>query len=84
MNERWWSVIGIGLALALGLACRFVDRPAAPAVRDPAKAEPWMADALPGVGTKRLDAAVESLRAGRFDELPKQARDTARTVFSAP
>lgn len=84
MNERWWSVIGIGLALALGLAGRLVDRPAAPAKRDPAKAERWMADALPAVGIKRIDAALESLRAGRFDELPKQARETARTVFSAP
>lgn len=84
MSERWWSVIGIGLVLALGLFGRWIERPAAPAKRDPAKAERWMADALPAVGAKRIEAVLESLHAGRFDELPKQARETARTVFNAP
>ena len=84
MSERWWSMAGIGLVLVLGLLGRWIDRPAAPAKRNPAKAERWMADALPAVGAKRIDAALESLHAGRFDELPKQARATARTVFNAP
>ena len=45
---------------------------AAPAPMPAARAEGWMADAIPGVGPKRRDAVAEGIRAGR---IPPAAQD---------
>ncbi|MDA3961104.1 MAG: hypothetical protein PF961_09960 [Planctomycetota bacterium] len=45
-------------------------------------AEPWMADALPGVGITTKDAVAAQIRAGDPEALPKRARETAKAVFS--
>jgi hypothetical protein len=42
-----------------------------------AQAAPWMADCLPGVGPKRLPAALAAVRNGAWDQLPHQAHPEA-------
>jgi hypothetical protein len=46
-----------------------------------AASEPWMADALPGVGIKTRDEQWRKIRAGALNALPERARDLAREVF---
>jgi hypothetical protein len=46
------------------------------------QAELWMVDALPGVGPGRRDAALQSVRAGMFEELQQPARIRAEEVFN--
>lgn len=41
-----------------------------------------MADALPGIGPARRDAATAAIRARAWTELPKASRTLAREVFS--
>ena len=83
MNQRWWAVLLLAGALLVGRVARLDPQPATPAQRDPAQAEAWMVDGLPGVGPKHLAGALAAVRAGRFDDLPKPARAMARTVFLA-
>lgn len=82
MNDRWWLVVGIAAVMGLGIRARVHPAPHAPALRDPVIAEPWMIDALPGVGDKRLADALAAVRSERFAELHKPARDCADKVFS--
>lgn len=81
MAERI-ALISVLLALAIWGAVRPRRLATAPPLIHAQQAQPWMADALPGVGPKRRDAALEALRAGRFADLPKPARATAELVFS--
>lgn len=55
-----------------------------PAQIPAAQVQPWMVDALPGVGPKRHAAALAAVQAGRFEDLPKAARATAEQVFERP
>ena len=82
MTDRWWLVLGIALILALGSRARLHQAPHAPAMRDPATAETWMIDALPGVGGKRLTQSHEAVRREDFAHLQKPARECAEKVFS--
>lgn len=84
MSACWWAAVVIALALASGQIMRWRDLPTAPAKRDPATAQAWMADSLPNIGTKRIAPTLDALHHGRFDELPKAARDEARQVFTDP
>ena len=82
MTDRWWLVLGIALILALGSRARLQPTPQAPALRNPTVAEPWMIDALPGVGGKRLTESLEAVRREDFAALQKPARECAEKVFS--
>ena len=82
MTERWWLVLGIALILVLGSRARLQQAPHVPALRDPATAETWMIDALPGVGGKRLTQSHEAIRREDFSHLHKPARECAEKVFS--
>ena len=68
MKAHWWSVVMISLALAVGLVTRLRPPPTMPAKRDPAHAEAWMADSLPGIGTKRLATSLEAIHHERFND----------------
>lgn len=46
--------------------------------------EVWMADALPGVGSKTRDDQWRKIRTGTIDALPERARAIAREVFIWP
>ncbi len=41
-----------------------------------------MADALPGVGSKRRAAVAEAIRAGRVEEVPPAARAAVAEAFT--
>ncbi len=84
MNARWWSVGMIALTLAVGLLTRLRALPTAPAKLDPAQAQLWMADSLPGIGAKRLEPTLAAIRGGHVGSLPKPAREAAKQVFSLP
>lgn len=84
MKASWWAVWVIAIALLCGLVARIYPKPTAPLKRDPAQAQTWMVDCLPGIGKKRLQPAVDALHTGNFDGLPTAARATARHVFTAP
>lgn len=47
-------------------------------------AEPWMADALNGVGPKSKLAVAEQLRTQQVEKLPKRARDMVPELFIVP
>ena len=69
---------GVMAALAVVVVtCLTVIRPMRPAEipakMDPAQAEPWMADCLPGIGPARRDAAAEAIRSGRALPVPTAA-----------
>ena len=84
MKASWWAVCVIAVAIFLGLIARTYPQPTAPLTRDPAQAQAWMVDSLPGIGGKRLQQALDSLRTGNFAGLPSTSRATARQVFVAP
>ena len=79
---RWLAVGLIAGVLALGGWHRLHPRPPAPQPRDPRTAEPWMLDALPGIGAKRRDAAAAAVRAGAWDQLPQATRTAATEAFT--
>lgn len=76
-------VLLVAVVLALGAlrSLRHRDSVIPPKV-SAAEAAPWMADCLPGVGPKRLPAALAALRSGAWDQLPRQARPI--DWFNAP
>ena len=84
MPERRGEVAAALVALvALGAWATGMPRQPPPVPpRVPAnEVQPWMADALPGVGPKRREAAAAAIRSGRIEELPPAARAVAAEVF---
>jgi hypothetical protein len=79
-----WAVTIVAVVMAMGAVHRLWPRATSPAQRDPQHAELWMADALPGVGAKTREAALESVREGHHERLPKAAQLVAQQVFTAP
>lgn len=72
------------ITVVLGAGAFSHWRPAAsmPSLRDPTTAEPWMVDALPGIGAKRLADSVTAIRTGHAATLQRPARAIAEQVFS--
>ena len=46
------------------------------------RAEPWMADSLPGVGPKSREAVADAIRRADLAGVPTSAQATARELFS--
>jgi hypothetical protein len=83
MERRPALVVLLTLALVVGGLAHLRTPPPAAPLRIPRHAvEPWMADALPGIGPARREAAVEAIRTGHDERLPASARPLAATVFS--
>ncbi|GDY12930.1 hypothetical protein LBMAG53_18080 [Planctomycetota bacterium] len=77
------AMAALALVVVTGLTVIRPMRPAeAPAKMEPARAEPWMADCLPGIGPARRDAAAEAIRAG--GSLPTPAATAAMPAWFAP
>lgn len=76
------------LTLIAALATWGLARPRRPPVIPPLVSlqhvQPWMVNALPGVGPKHQAAALQAVATQRFDDLPKPARAVARQVFAQP
>ena len=77
----WWAAGLLAAILVVALVQHQLPHPAEPARRDPRAAEPWMADALPGIGPKRLAPVLVDIRAGEIGRVPKPARGVAEQVF---
>ena len=72
-----------GLAVVLALSGHLRRPPSATPPRiAPEAVEPWMADALPGIGPVHRDSATAAIRARDWAQLPKASRTLAREVFS--
>lgn len=83
MKQRASLLVLLFLAVALAGAAHLRTPPAGAPPRVPRHAvEPWMADALPGVGPARRAAATEAIRNRQDAQLPAAARPVAETVFS--
>jgi hypothetical protein len=79
-----WILLGMLLLGALA-TWRRVHQQAAWAEGQPvpiSAAEPWMLEALPGIGPKTAAAMCASLRAGDLAALPEAAQPLARQLFS--
>lgn len=70
------------LVAALGLRLVLAPPAPEPALVLASACQPWMADALPGVGAKRREATAAAIRTGDLDAVPKQARAAAQGCFS--
>lgn len=75
------SLVLAALVAALGLRLVLAPPAPEPALVPAPACEPWMADALPGVGAKRRDATAAAIRAGDVEAVPKQGRESARACF---
>jgi len=84
IDGRGWIMVIIAM-LAIGWwSHRPAPAPAVP-IRIPTEmSEPWMADALPGIGVKTRDVHWRHLKAGVIADLPERARNIARQVFIWP
>jgi hypothetical protein len=80
----WWAAGLLAAILVIALIQHQLPHPAEPAPRDPRAAEPWMVDALPGIGPKRLGPVLVAIRAGELGCVPKPARGVAEQVFEQP
>jgi hypothetical protein len=82
-DERAATWAMLALMALLGTLASFRHPPAIPPERMPATAaKPWMADCLPGVGPRTRERAALDIRAGKLDDLPVNARATARELFA--
>ena len=83
MSERRLVLALAGLAVVLALSGHLRRPPTAtPPKIAPEHVEPWMADALPGVGPVRREAATIAIRERAWTQLPKASRALAHEVFS--
>ncbi len=73
------AVVVIGLC-----SLRSPPTPSEPLRVPVALSEPWMADALPGVGGKTRDAVWRRLQHERPADLPERARVVAGQLFTWP
>lgn len=78
------SLVLVLLLLLLALVAGLRSPPDEERRLPAAVAEPWMAQALPGIGPKRRQAAAAAIRAWRLDELPATARGLVPQLFVAP
>ena len=77
----WWATGLVSVILVIAVIQHQLPHPAEPARRQLLTAEPWMVDALPGIGPKRLAPVLEAIRAGDLERVPKPARGVADQVF---
>ena len=82
-GERGEALTALALLIGLGVWATVAPRQPTPVPpRVPAGAvETWMADALPGVGPKRRDAATAAIRDGRVEDVPAAARVAVGEAF---
>lgn len=78
----WALVLSLSGLLAMVIALRLTRSELS--VVPAEAAEPWMLQALPGVGPQTAQAMTAAVRKGDFDALPTTAQSMARTVFAAP
>jgi hypothetical protein len=84
MRDQGQAWLAVATIVALGVLAWL--RPMPPQIvpaRIPAtQAEAWMADCLPGVGSKTRERMAEALRNGDTGRLPPQARSLVQELFS--
>ena len=84
IDGRGWVTALVAMVLIGLWTFRAPPGPSEPRRIPTAMSEPWMADALPGVGIKTRDEQWRKVRAGTIDALPERARGMARVVFTWP
>ncbi len=86
MPERGiaWAAVALLAALGGWSWLKPIRAPAVPPRVAFSAVEPWMADALPGIGPTRRARAVEALRHQRMNDLPAPAHAAAALVFVQP
>lgn len=84
IDGRGWLMVLVAMVLIGLWALRPSPAPDKPQPVLVAQSEPWMADALPGIGAKTRAANWQRIRSGMFEALPERARETAREVFIWP
>jgi hypothetical protein len=71
------------MVAVVALAAPLLPAPPPPPAPVPhAAAEPWMAEALPGVGPKTADQIAAAIRAGDRAALPARAHSAAAAWFA--
>lgn len=84
IDGRGWLMVMVAMVV-IGLAgLRPSPTPIEPRRVACTASEAWMADALPGVGTKTRDLQWQRIRSGEIAALPERARTIARHVFIWP
>lgn len=84
IDRRGWLTV-IAAMLMIGWWSHRPDPLPAEPIRIPTvMSEPWMADALPGIGVKTREAHWQHVRAGDITDLPERARAMAGQMFTWP
>lgn len=84
VDGRGWVMAVVAMVVIGVWTLRPAPAPSEPGRISAATSEPWMADALPGVGVKTRDEQWRRIRAGAIEALPERARAIAREVFTWP
>src|SRR5687768_6081546 len=84
VDGRGWVKVLAAMVLIGLWGLRSPPSPGEPRRISNALSEPWMADALPGIGIKTRDGHRRNIRSGAIEALPERARVVARQVFTWP
>lgn len=84
IDHRGWLTVIVAMLLIGWWSHRPVPSPVEPLRIPTVMSEPWMADALPGIGVKTREVNWQHLRSGAITELPERARGMARQIFVWP
>lgn len=84
-EQRRVAIAAVVLLTILGLIASLRPKAQRPPIAPVPnrQAEPWMADALPGVGPLTRDRALSAIRAERYDGLPERSRESAKRWFTS-
>jgi hypothetical protein len=84
IDPRGWLMATVAMVLIGLWSMRPAPAPVVPERVDCALSEPWMVDALPGIGPRTRDRYWQIVRAGSLAGLPERSRTMARQAFRWP
>lgn len=82
IDPRGWLAVIVLMVLVGVWSSRPSPSPAIPDRITTSRCEPWMVDALPGIGARTRERYRRVVQAGDLSALPQRAQAIARQVFT--